>query len=137
MSRIGKKPVAIPSGVTVTIEGQTVTVKGPKGQLSWTLAEEIEGHMATDSTWVYRFDQLDEATSPFNLAPPAARDWPEPETTPRNVQGGGRFTSTVGRVDWGVSAYRGFRTFPTYPRSTMVGGDFEKGLADLKTISEK
>ena len=42
MSRIGKKPVAIPNGVTVTLEGQTVTVKGPKGQLSWTVAEEIE-----------------------------------------------------------------------------------------------
>jgi large subunit ribosomal protein L6 len=42
MSRIGKKAVAIPSGVTVTIDGQTVTVKGPKGQLSWTVAEEIE-----------------------------------------------------------------------------------------------
>ena len=42
MSRIGKKAVAVPSGVSVTIEGQTVSVKGPKGQLSWTVAEEIE-----------------------------------------------------------------------------------------------
>ena len=42
MSRIGKKAIAIPSGVTVTLEGQTVAVKGPKGQLSWTVAEEIE-----------------------------------------------------------------------------------------------
>ena len=33
MSRIGKKPVPIPSGVEVKIEGDTVTVKGPKGQL--------------------------------------------------------------------------------------------------------
>ena len=41
MSRIGKKPIAVPTGVTVTIEGQTVTVKGPKGELAWTLAEEI------------------------------------------------------------------------------------------------
>ena len=41
MSRIGKKAVAIPSGVNVTLDGQTVTVKGPKGQLSWTIAEEI------------------------------------------------------------------------------------------------
>ncbi len=41
MSRIGKKPVAIPSGVNVTIDGQTVEVKGPKGQLSWTVSEEI------------------------------------------------------------------------------------------------
>jgi large subunit ribosomal protein L6 len=42
MSRIGKKAVAVPNGVTVTIDGQTVSVKGPKGQLSWTLAEEVE-----------------------------------------------------------------------------------------------
>jgi large subunit ribosomal protein L6 len=42
MSRIGKKAVAVPTGVTVTLDGQTVTVKGPKGQLSWTVAEEIE-----------------------------------------------------------------------------------------------
>jgi large subunit ribosomal protein L6 len=42
MSRIGKKAVALPSGVQVTLDGQTVTVKGPKGQLSWTVAEEIE-----------------------------------------------------------------------------------------------
>jgi large subunit ribosomal protein L6 len=42
MSRIGKKAVAIPSGVTITLQGQTVTVKGPKGQLAWTVSEEIE-----------------------------------------------------------------------------------------------
>ncbi len=42
MSRIGKKAVPVPNGVTVTLEGQTVTVKGPEGQLSWTVAEEIE-----------------------------------------------------------------------------------------------
>src|ERR1700710_2529971 len=42
MSRIGKKAVAVPAGVTVTLDGQTVTVKGPKGELSWTVAEEIE-----------------------------------------------------------------------------------------------
>jgi large subunit ribosomal protein L6 len=42
MSRIGKKAIAIPQGVTATIEGQTVTVKGPKGQLAWTVVDEIE-----------------------------------------------------------------------------------------------
>src|SRR4029079_554611 len=41
MSRIGKIPVPIPSGVEVTIEGQSVTVKGPKGKLSHTVAEPI------------------------------------------------------------------------------------------------
>src|ERR1700739_1279349 len=42
MSRIGKKPIDVPAGVTVTLEGQTVTVKGPKGQLAWTVSDEIE-----------------------------------------------------------------------------------------------
>jgi large subunit ribosomal protein L6 len=41
MSRIGKKPIEIPQGVNVTLEGQTVTVRGPKGQLVWMVADEI------------------------------------------------------------------------------------------------
>jgi large subunit ribosomal protein L6 len=42
MSRIGKKPVVLPKNVTATVEGQKVTVKGPKGQLSLTLVEDVE-----------------------------------------------------------------------------------------------
>lgn len=42
MSRIGKKSITIPKGVTLTLDGQTVTVKGPKGERTWTVAEEIE-----------------------------------------------------------------------------------------------
>ena len=42
MSRIGKKAVAIPAGVSLTLDGQKVTVKGPKGELSWTVVDEIE-----------------------------------------------------------------------------------------------
>mgnify|MGYP002760055897 CR=1 FL=1 len=41
MSRIGKLPVAVPSGVHVAIEGPVVTVKGPKGTLSHTVAAPI------------------------------------------------------------------------------------------------
>jgi large subunit ribosomal protein L6 len=41
MSRIGKKPVAIPSGVTATIDGGKLNVKGPKGTLALSLREEI------------------------------------------------------------------------------------------------
>jgi large subunit ribosomal protein L6 len=37
MSRIGREPIAIPAGVDVTVEGSTVTVKGPKGELSRTV----------------------------------------------------------------------------------------------------
>jgi large subunit ribosomal protein L6 len=41
MSRIGKKPVPMPAGVTATTEGQTLTVKGPKGTLSMQMLEDI------------------------------------------------------------------------------------------------
>ena len=41
MSRIGKKPVPVPSGVTATVSGQTVKVKGPKGELSFTCPEAV------------------------------------------------------------------------------------------------
>lgn len=41
MSRIGKKAVAVPSGITANIEGQTVKVKGPKGALSVVLPDEV------------------------------------------------------------------------------------------------
>ena len=41
MSRIGKKPISVPAGVEVTIDGQQVSVKGPKGTLSHTVAEPI------------------------------------------------------------------------------------------------
>lgn len=45
MSRIGKKPVPVPSGVTATINGQKVEVKGPKGQLSFVLNDLVLAEM--------------------------------------------------------------------------------------------
>ena len=45
MSRIGKKSVAVPSGVTANVEGQTVKVKGPKGALQLLLPDEVTAKM--------------------------------------------------------------------------------------------
>jgi large subunit ribosomal protein L6 len=42
MSRIGRLPIPVPSGVDIAIDGQAVSVKGPKGQLSLTVAEPIQ-----------------------------------------------------------------------------------------------
>ncbi len=42
MSRVGKKPVAVPSGVTAAVEGQTVKMKGPKGQLQFVVHDDVE-----------------------------------------------------------------------------------------------
>ncbi len=51
MSRVGKMPIAVPSGVTVDIKGESVTVKGPKGELSRSLPTEmlfnLEGNTLT------------------------------------------------------------------------------------------
>ncbi len=41
MSRIGKKPVELPKGVTATLTGQTVEMKGPKGTLSFTATDDV------------------------------------------------------------------------------------------------
>ncbi|MFP5069764.1 50S ribosomal protein L6 [Pseudonocardia nantongensis] len=50
MSRIGKLPITVPSGVDVTIDGRTVTAKGPKGTLSHTVIEPITVERDDDGT---------------------------------------------------------------------------------------
>jgi large subunit ribosomal protein L6 len=50
MSRIGRLPITVPSGVEVTLDGRAVTVKGPKGTLEHTVAEPIEITRAEDGT---------------------------------------------------------------------------------------
>jgi large subunit ribosomal protein L6 len=50
MSRIGRMPISVPAGVTVDIDGSTVTVKGPKGTLSHVVAAPIEVAKAEDGT---------------------------------------------------------------------------------------
>ncbi len=52
MSRVGKKPVAIPNGVTAKVEGQKVSVKGAKGELSFTCPEDVDVVFANDEVSV-------------------------------------------------------------------------------------
>lgn len=54
MSRIGKLPIAIPKGVTVTVEGDIVRVKGPKGELVRTLARDMTAAVENDQLVVSR-----------------------------------------------------------------------------------
>ncbi|MGI0490551.1 50S ribosomal protein L6 [Alkalinema pantanalense CENA528] len=56
MSRIGKRPINIPAKVTVTIDGQTITVKGPKGELTRTLVSEVTVTQDGDTLIVARKD---------------------------------------------------------------------------------
>lgn len=57
MSRVGKKVIAIPAGVTVTVAGSTVTVKGGKGELSWTMPEGISAAVEGSELTVSRADE--------------------------------------------------------------------------------
>ncbi|MCJ8138535.1 50S ribosomal protein L6 [Falsirhodobacter halotolerans] len=52
MSRIGKKPVELPKGVTAAISGQTVEVKGPKGTRSFTATDDVTLALADDAVTV-------------------------------------------------------------------------------------
>ncbi len=65
MSRIGKKPVAIPSGVTANIEGRQLSVKGPKGNLTLGLSELIE----------YKLEDGEIAITPANDTQAARSHW--------------------------------------------------------------
>ncbi len=63
MSRIGKMPIAIPSGVEVKVDGQTVTVKGPKGELTRTFNDMMKITVDGDQVIVERPDDSREAKS--------------------------------------------------------------------------
>lgn len=54
MSRIGKQPIAVPAGVEVTIDGSTVTVKGPKGALTQTFNKDMQITLEDGSVYVRR-----------------------------------------------------------------------------------
>src|SRR3954452_3257180 len=63
MSRIGKLPIPVPSGVDVAIDGQLITVKGPKGSLSHTVAEPITVSAEAGTLTVARPDDERESKS--------------------------------------------------------------------------
>ncbi|MBE8146031.1 50S ribosomal protein L6 [Brevibacterium casei] len=68
MSRIGKNPISVPSGVEVKIDGQDVAVKGPKGELSVTIAEPITVSLEDGVVTVARPDDERESRSLHGLS---------------------------------------------------------------------
>ncbi len=57
MSRIGIKPISIPDGVTVALDGRTVSIKGPKGELAWTYPDVVEVTQDNGALSVSRKDE--------------------------------------------------------------------------------
>jgi large subunit ribosomal protein L6 len=68
MSRIGKKPVPVPTGVTVSVTGQTVAVKGPKGELKEVLNEQVLVKMQEDGVKVDPINQSKLARSSWGMS---------------------------------------------------------------------
>lgn len=68
MSRIGKQPIAIASGVTVTLDGRTVKAKGSKGELSLTLVPEVTISQGDDGLTVTPVDESQRARSMWGLS---------------------------------------------------------------------
>ena len=68
MSRIGKKPVPLPKGVTASVEGQTVKVKGPKGELSVKLVQEVSVSMDEGGISVMPNKDMERAAQMWGLS---------------------------------------------------------------------
>ena len=68
MSRIGKKPVALPKGVTATIDGKTVKVKGPKGELKVTLVPEVDAKLGDDGITLTPREDMENARSMWGMS---------------------------------------------------------------------
>jgi large subunit ribosomal protein L6 len=68
MSRIGKKPVALPKGVTASVDGQLVKVKGPKGELSVKLVSEVDAKIDADGITVTPRDDMEKARQMWGLS---------------------------------------------------------------------
>lgn len=66
MSRIGKLPITVPSGVDVAIDGRTVTIKGPKGTLSHTVIEPITVERGDDGTVQVKRPNDDRTTKAYH-----------------------------------------------------------------------
>jgi large subunit ribosomal protein L6 len=68
MSRIGKKPVSVPQGVSASVDGQTVTAKGPKGELKFVVNDEVLVKMEDGSIAVDPRDQTKDARSKWGMS---------------------------------------------------------------------
>ena len=68
MSRVGKKPVTVPAGVTATVDGQTVKMKGSKGELSFLVPEEVTVAMENGAVQVNPRDDSKTARAKWGMS---------------------------------------------------------------------
>ena len=96
MSRIGKKPIAVPSGVTVDVNGQQVKAKGPKGEMEFVVNELVS----------IAFENNEISVAPINDSKPARAMWGMSRTRIANMLDGvsKEFTKSLELVGVGYRA---------------------------------
>ena len=96
MTRIGKKPISVPGGVTVTVSGQTVVAKGPKGELNFVVNELCTVALEDNAVSV----------KPIDSSKPARSQWGLSRTRIANMIDGvaNEFTKTLELVGVGYRA---------------------------------
>lgn len=96
MSRIGKKPIPVPSGVTVSVNGQTVSAKGPKGELKFVV----------NDLCTVALEDNEVSVEPVNDSKPARSMWGMSRTQIANMLAGvaNEFTKTLELVGVGYRA---------------------------------
>ncbi|GGF79931.1 MULTISPECIES: 50S ribosomal protein L6 [Rhizobiaceae] len=68
MSRIGKKPVPVPAGVTASVEGQKITAKGPKGELHFVANDEVKVELNDNAVSVTPVNDSKDARSKWGMS---------------------------------------------------------------------
>ena len=113
MSRIGKKPVPVPSGVTATVTGRTIKMKGPKGELSFTVPEEIKVEKTADGVDLSMVEDTKMARSMWGMSRTMVSNLAHGVTTGYSrtleIQGVGFRASMKGKDQLQVLGYLGVK----------------------------
>ena len=134
MSRIGKKPVPLPKGVTASVEGQTVKVKGPKGELSVKLVPEVSATIGDDGITVTPDKNQDRSAQMWGLSRTLVNNLVTGVTTgftqKLEIQGVGYRAAVQGKV---LNLQLGFSHDVVYPIPAGIAITAEKPT--LLTVS--
>lgn len=116
MSRIGKKPVALPKGVTASVDGQTVKVKGPKGELQVTLVPEVGASVGENGITVTPRKDMEKAAQMWGMSRTLVNNLVDGVTTgftqKLEIQGVGYRAAVQGKV---LNLQLGFSHDVNYP----------------------
>src|SRR5215472_144437 len=127
MSRIGKKPVALPKGVAAAVEGQTVKVKGPKGELKVVLSKDVTASVGPDGVAVMPREGVENARELWGLSRTLVNNLvtgvTQGFTQKLEIQGVGYRAAVQGKV---LNLQLGFSHDVNYPIPAGIGIVCEK-----------